>query len=88
MAIFANFQNGLIFRVLVVFLSPFLHRTTAMSYRKVIAHAKTVANGFVKRARFAVNDILILFMDCDSLYFETRLPYKEKFGFIKRVNKG
>ena len=29
-AIFGNFQNGLIFRILVVFSSLFLHRTTAM----------------------------------------------------------
>ena len=55
----------------------------------LLAQAKVVTYGFVKRARFAVNDILILFMDCDSLYFETRLlSWKEKIAFIKRVNKG
>ena len=34
-AIFGNFQNGLIFRILAVFSNRFLHRRTAMCYRMV-----------------------------------------------------
>ena len=36
-AIFGNFQNGLIFRILAVFSSRFLHRTTGMCCRNVFS---------------------------------------------------
>ena len=36
-AIFGNFENALIFRILAVFWSRFLHRTTAMCCRNVLA---------------------------------------------------
>ena len=37
-AIFVNFQNGLIFRILFVFSSRFLHRTTAMGLKSRFWH--------------------------------------------------
>ena len=36
-AIFGNFQNALIFRILAVFWSRFLHRTTAMCFRNLFS---------------------------------------------------
>ena len=36
-AIFDNFQNALIFRILAVFWSCFLHRTTAKCFRNVFS---------------------------------------------------
>ena len=36
-AIFGKFQNALIFRILAIFSSRFLHRTTAMCCRKVFS---------------------------------------------------
>ena len=38
-AIFANFQNGLIFRILAVFWSGFLHNTTVMCFYSCFSHA-------------------------------------------------
>ena len=38
-----------------------------------LGEAKAIGFGFVKRDRFGVDDLLILFMDCDSLNFQTRL---------------
>ena len=38
-AIFANFQNGLIFRILAVFWSRFLHNTTVMCLYNRFLHA-------------------------------------------------
>ena len=37
--IFANFQNGLIFRILAVFWSRFLHNTTVMCFYSCFSHA-------------------------------------------------
>ena len=37
-AIFGHFQNALIFRILAVFSSCFLHRTTVMCLKKRFSH--------------------------------------------------
>ena len=47
-AIFPNFQNALIFRILAVFWSRFLHRTTAMSCRNVFTMFLCILNFWAK----------------------------------------
>ena len=47
-AIFGNFQNALIFRILAVFWSRFLHRTTAMCCRNVFSMFLCISNFWPK----------------------------------------
>ena len=47
-AIFGNFQNALIFRILAVFWSRFLHRTTAMCCRNVFSMFLCIFNFWPK----------------------------------------
>ena len=47
-AIFGNFQNALIFRILAVFWSRFLHRTTAMCCRNVFSMFLRIFNFWPK----------------------------------------
>ena len=47
-AIFGNFQNGLIFRILAPFWSHFLHRTTAMCCRNVFGIFLCISNFWPK----------------------------------------
>ena len=47
-AIFGNFQNALIFRILAVFSSRFLHRTTAMCCRNVFSMFLCIFNFWPK----------------------------------------
>ena len=44
LAIFANFQNGLIFPVLAVFWSRFLHNTTVMCFYSSFSHVFRIFN--------------------------------------------
>ena len=53
MAIFGSFQNALIFRILEVFLSCFLHRTTAMCCRNVFSMFLCIFNFYPKIEFFA-----------------------------------
>ena len=48
MAIFGHFQNALIFRILAVFWSRFLHRTTAMCCRNVFSMFLCIFNFWPK----------------------------------------
>ena len=48
MVIFGNFQNALIFRILGVFWSRFLHRTTAMCCRNVFSIFSCIFNFWPK----------------------------------------
>ena len=53
MAIFGSFQNALIFRILEVFWSCFLHRTTAMCCRNVFSMFLCIFNFYPKIKFFA-----------------------------------
>ena len=83
-AIFGHFQNALIFRILAVFSTPFLHRATAMCCRNVFSMFFCIFNFWLKVNSLKSLKVLSLCLVAIFGQFQNTLIFRILASFSRR----